>query len=64
MPLQRLCRNKMQHDGALNPVPAGYDGGLLRAAADLGDRLMPAFDTPTRIPLSWVNLRRVRRQMR
>ena len=38
---------------------AGYDGGLLRAAVDLADRLMPAFDTPTRIPLSWVNLRRV-----
>ena len=39
---------------------AGYDGGLLKAAVDLGDRFMPAFDTPTRIPLSWVNLRRVR----
>ena len=38
----------------------GYDGGLLRAAEDLAGRLMPAFDTPTGIPLSWVNLRRVR----
>ncbi len=36
-----------------------YGGGLLRLAADLGDRLLPAFDTPTGIPLSWVNLRKV-----
>ena len=25
---------------------------------DLADRLMPAFDTPTGVPLSWVNLRK------
>lgn len=37
----------------------GYDGSLLRLAVDLTDRFMPAFDTPTGIPLSWVNLRRV-----
>ena len=37
-----------------------YDGGLLRLAIDLGNRLLPAFDTPTGIPLSWVNLRKVR----
>lgn len=37
----------------------GYDGSLLRLAVDLADRFMPAFDTPTRIPLSWVNLRKV-----
>lgn len=36
----------------------GYNGTLLRAAVDLADRLMPAFDTPTGLPLSWVNLRR------
>lgn len=36
-----------------------YSGGLLRLATDLGDRLLPAFDTPTGIPLSWVNLRKV-----
>lgn len=35
----------------------GYSGALLRAATDLGDRLLPAFDTPTGIPLSWINLR-------
>lgn len=33
-----------------------YDGSLLRLAQDLGDRLLPAFDTPSGIPLSWVNL--------
>lgn len=37
----------------------GYDGALLRLAVDLTDRFMPAFDTPTGVPLSWVNLRRV-----
>lgn len=36
-----------------------YSGGLLRLATDLGERLLPAFDTPTGIPLSWVNLRKV-----
>ena len=34
----------------------GYGGGLLRAAVDLADRLLPAFDTLTGLPLSWVNL--------
>ena len=37
----------------------GYDGALLRLAVDLTDRLLPAFDTPTGVPLSWVNLRKV-----
>jgi hypothetical protein len=40
-------------------VPA-YDGSLLRMAVELTDRLMPAFETPTGVPLSWVNLRKVR----
>ena len=35
----------------------GYGGGLLRAAVDLANRLLPAFNTPTGLPLSWVNLR-------
>jgi len=30
---------------------------LLAAAVDLGRRLLPAYDTPTGLPLSWVNLR-------
>ncbi|KAG1712040.1 hypothetical protein DVH05_009280 [Phytophthora capsici] len=35
----------------------GYDGALLRLATDLGDRLMPAFDTVTGIPYGTVNLK-------
>lgn len=34
-----------------------YDGQLLRLAQDLADRLMPAFNTPTRLPYPRVNLR-------
>ncbi|KAL4439416.1 hypothetical protein ABPG77_008745 [Micractinium sp. CCAP 211/92] len=45
----------LEQDPGLVP---GYDGSLLRLAVDLTDRFMPAFDTPTRIPLSWVNLRK------
>ncbi|KAF8303422.1 hypothetical protein DL93DRAFT_2090221 [Clavulina sp. PMI_390] len=36
----------------------GYDGGLLRLAKDLGERLLPAFNTPTGMPYARVNLRR------
>jgi hypothetical protein len=38
----------------------GYDGSLLGLSVDLTNRFLPAFDTPTGIPLSWVNLRHVR----
>lgn len=34
-----------------------YDGGLLKLAIDLGDRLLPAFKTNTGIPYGTVNLR-------
>ncbi|KAF4127309.1 PA domain-containing protein [Phytophthora infestans] len=34
-----------------------YDDALLRLAVDLGDRLMPAFDTVTGIPYGTVNLK-------
>jgi hypothetical protein len=34
-----------------------YDGQLLRLATDLTNRLMPAFNTPTRLPYPRVNLR-------
>lgn len=45
--------------------PQGTDGSprgnsLLDLAVQLADRLLPAFDTPTGIPLSWINLKRVR----
>lgn len=35
-----------------------YDGGLLRLAAGLGDRLVVAFDTPTGVPYGSLHLRR------
>lgn len=35
----------------------GYDGHLLALAHDLGERLLPAFETATGIPLPRVNLR-------
>lgn len=38
----------------------GYAGGFLERARALADRLLPAFDTPTGIPLSWVSLTRGR----
>jgi hypothetical protein len=38
----------------------GYAGELLDTAEDLARRLLPAFGTPTGVPLSWVNLRRGR----
>lgn len=47
----------MTRDPTLVPV---YDGtSLLRLSLDLADRLLPAFDTPSGIPLSWVNLHQV-----
>ncbi|RHZ23257.1 hypothetical protein DYB37_001309 [Aphanomyces astaci] len=41
-----------------NTSEPAYSGGLLALAADLGDRLLPAFVTPTGIPFGTVNLRR------
>lgn len=38
-------------------APGEYKDGLLTLAIDLGDRLMPAFKTPTGIPYGTVNLR-------
>ena len=36
-----------------------YHGDLLLLALELGDRLLPAFDTASGIPLSWINLAKV-----
>ena len=36
-----------------------YQGDLLLLALELGDRLLPAFDTASGIPLSWINLAKV-----
>eukprot|EP00249_Psilotum_nudum_P014898 c25057_g1_i2 orf=71-1792(-) len=35
----------------------GYNDQLLTLAEDLGNRLLPAFDTPTGIPYAWINLK-------
>jgi len=43
-------------DASLN-LTTEYDGELLALALDLGERLAPAFDTPTSIPYGTVNLR-------
>ena len=53
----RLLGCWLPQDASLVP---GYDGSLLRLSVDLTDRFLPAFETPTGIPLSWVNLRHVR----
>lgn len=34
-----------------------YKGELLHKAVELADRLLPAFDTATGVPLSWINLK-------
>lgn len=36
-----------------------YDGIFLRRAVELADRLLPAFDTPSRLPLLFVHLTQV-----
>jgi mannosidase alpha-like ER degradation enhancer 2 len=38
-----------------------YDGFLLHLARDLGDRMLPAFRTPSGVPLAWAHLRGARR---
>lgn len=38
------------------PLVGPYRGELLTAAEDLALRLLPAFNTASGIPLSWVNL--------
>lgn len=43
-------------DDELGFRPADYDGALLRMARDLGNRLLPAFDTSTTIPYGTVHL--------
>lgn len=41
---------------SLGQVKPGYDGELLKLAYDLGERLLPAFDTATGIPHPRINL--------
>ena len=51
-----LSAHLLAIDPALGLAPPGYDGGLLRLATDLADRLMPAFNTATSIPYGTVHL--------
>jgi hypothetical protein len=44
-------------------LPA-YNGSLLEMAEDLGERMLPAFDTPSGLPLPWAHLLGVRRRSR
>ena len=46
----------MQHFIQSGNTSDHYDGSLLRLAVDLGNRLLPAFDTATGIPFGTVNL--------
>lgn len=43
--------------GLLSAYQMTGDGRLLKLAEDLGDRLLPVFDSPTGIPYRYVNLR-------
>jgi hypothetical protein len=47
----------IRQDGIHWPNGLVYDGQLLRLAQDLGERLLPAFHTPTGLPYPRVNLR-------
>ncbi|KAF3782420.1 putative alpha-mannosidase I [Nymphaea thermarum] len=38
-------------------VQRNYNNQLLHLAVDLGERLLPAFDTPTGLPYAWINLK-------
>jgi len=52
-----LSAHLLASDDKLQLYPA-YDGSLLPIAQDLGERLLPAFNTTTSIPYGTVNLRR------
>ena len=59
---QRNFMKARGEDGILRLMPseeraAHYDGVLLDLAEDLGERLLPAFETNTKIPYGTVNLR-------
>eukprot|EP00759_Apiculatamorpha_spiralis_P046234 PhF_6_TR42744/c0_g1_i1/m.64611/K10085/EDEM2; ER degradation enhancer, mannosidase alpha-like 2 len=54
-----LSAHLMYEEGivTVDPEVDDYDGGLLRLAIDLADRLLPAFRTKTGIPYGSINLR-------
>lgn len=51
-----LSAHLLCEDPQLHLAPDGYDGSLLRMAKDLGDRLLPAFETSTTVPYGTVHL--------
>mmetsp|Transcript_81341 Transcript_81341/g.143431 ORF Transcript_81341/g.143431 Transcript_81341/m.143431 type:complete len:532 (-) Transcript_81341:611-2206(-) len=51
-----LAAHLIYEEGIVDPAAVGYTGQLLQMAADLGYRLLQAFDTPTGIPYGTVNL--------
>ena len=52
-----LAAHMIAANASMNMYLGEYSGGLLELAADLGDRLLVAFDTPTGLPFGTVNLR-------
>ncbi len=52
-----LSAHMIAANKTLNMYRGEYAGGLLLLAADLADRLLWAFETPTRLPFGTVNLR-------
>ncbi|KEG09089.1 mannosyl-oligosaccharide 1,2-alpha-mannosidase IB [Trypanosoma grayi] len=55
-----LAAHFMYEEGVVEVVATehNYTGGLVRLAADLGDRILPSFHTATGIPYGAINLRR------
>ena len=51
-----LAAHLLAGDPATGVAVPGYGGELLALATDLGDRLLPAFHTPTGIPYGSINL--------
>lgn len=52
-----LAAHALCIDEKIDPLQGEYDGFLLDLAADLGRRLLAAFETENDIPYAWVNLR-------
>lgn len=52
-----LSAHQYASDKRLNSSIAWYDNELLNLALDLGNRLLPAFDSPTGIPYPRINLK-------
>jgi hypothetical protein len=53
-----LSAHLLASDASTGRGVSGYSGALLRLARELGERLLPAFNTPTGIPFGSVHLRR------